>query len=231
VLRIFDRKQGVSVRQGWVLLIEITHSIFMQKFNDKIIYNGEIVAGSLLIRESRKIARLLLNNTDSAEWHQAIVIENVLQKNRPDTAMRQARLIKNRLSLMTPKLWEIVDKSSTDVAVQAILAASIKHSRLVGDFMNKTLREHWRTFTKNIFIKDWKDFLETCAQVDPKVDKWTDSTKVKLRQVVFRILTEAKYFESTRTLKLLPVSIIPDIRKYLIENSEDYVLLCMEVTQ
>ncbi len=203
----------------------------MQKFNDKIIYNGEIVAGSLLIRESRKIARLLLNNADSGEWHQAIVIENVLQKHRPDTAMRQARLIKNRLSLMTPKLWEIVDKGSMDVAVQAILAASIKHSRLLGDFMDKTLREHWRTFTKNISIKDWKDFLETCAQVDPKVDKWTDSTRSKLKQVVFRILAESKYIACTKSLRLLPVSIIPDIRKYLIENSEDYVLRCMEVTQ
>ena len=203
----------------------------MQKFNDKIIYNGEIVAGSLLIRESRKIARLLLNNADSGEWHQAIVIENVLQKHRPDTAMRQARLIKNRLSLMTPKLWEIVDKGSMDIAVQAILAASIKHSRLLGDFMDKTLREHWRTFTKNISIKDWKDFLETCAQVDPKVDKWTDSTRSKLKQVVFRILAESKYIACTKSLRLLPVSIIPDIRKYLIENSEDYVLCCMEVTQ
>ncbi|MCD4763071.1 MAG: DUF1819 family protein [Desulfobacterales bacterium] len=203
----------------------------MQKFNDKIIYNGEIVAGSLLIRESRKIARLLLNNADSGEWHQAIVIENVLQKHRPDTAMRQARLIKNRLSLMTPKLWEIVDKGSMDIAVQAILAASIKHSRLLGDFMDKTLREYWRTFTKNISIKDWKDFLETCAQVDPKVDKWTDSTRSKLKQVVFRILAESKYIACTKSLRLLPVSIIPDIRKYLIENSEDYVLRCMEVTQ
>ena len=203
----------------------------MQKFNDKIIYNGEIVAGSLLIRESRKIARLLLNNADSGEWHQAIVIENVLQKHRPDTAMRQARLIKNRLSLMTPKLWEIVDKGSMDIAVQAILAASIKHSRLLGDFMDKTLREYWRTFTKNISIKDWKDFLETCAQVDPKVDKWTDSTRSKLKQVVFRILAESKYIACTKSLRLLPVSIIPDIRKYLIENSEDYVLCCMEVTQ
>ncbi len=75
-----------------------------------ITYNGEIVAGSLLIRESRKIARLLLKNADSEAWHQAIVVENILQKRSPVAAKRQARLIKNRLSLMNPELWEIVDK-------------------------------------------------------------------------------------------------------------------------
>jgi len=132
---------------------------------------------------------------------------------------------------MKPKLWEIVDKGSTDVACQALLAAAIKHSRLVGDFMNKVIRQHWQTFTKNISVRDWKDFFETCVQIDPKVEKWTDSTQSKLKQVVFRILAESKYIASTRSLRLLPVSIIPDVRKYLIENSEDYVLCCMEVTQ
>lgn len=203
----------------------------MQKSNNQITYNGEIVAGSLLIRESRKIARLLLNNADSDTWHQAIVIENILQKHRPDTAIRQARLIRNRLSLMKSKLWEIVDKGSTDVASQALLAAAIKHSRLVGDFMDTVIKQHWQTFTKNISVRDWKDFFETCAQIDPKVEKWTDSTQSKLKQVVFRILAESKYIACTRSLRLLPVSIIPDVKKYLIENSEDYVLCCMEVTQ
>lgn len=195
------------------------------------IYNGDIVAGSLLIQETRKIASLLLNNVADEEWKRAIEIDNILQKRSPASAIRQARLIKNRLTLMTPELWRLIKEGNSDIAVQAILAASIKHSRLLGDFMDKTLREQWRIFTKNISIKDWKDFLETCAQVDPKVDKWTDSTRSKLKQVVFRILAESKYIACTKSLRLLPVSIIPDIRKYLIENSEDYVLRCMEVTQ
>jgi hypothetical protein len=201
------------------------------KPNNTGTYNGEIVAGSLLINESRKIARLLLNDADSEKWHQAIVIENVLQKRSPVAAKRQARLIKNRLSLMKPDLWEIVGNGSADVAIQALLAASIKHSRLVGDFMDTVIRQHWQTFKEKISAKDWNDFLEICSQVDPKVDEWTDSTRSKLKQIVFRILAESKFIDSTRSLKLLPVSIANDVRQYLIKTSEDYVLRCMEVTQ
>ncbi len=201
------------------------------KPNNTVTYNGEIVAGSLLINESRKIARLLLNNADSEAWHQAIVIDNILQKRSPVTAKRQARLIKNRLSLMKPDLWEIVGDGSSDIAIQALLAAAIKHSRLVGDFMDTVIRQHWQTFKEKISAKDWKDFLEICAQVDPKVDEWTESTRSKLKQIVFKILAESKYISSTRSQKLLPVSIVPDIRQYLVKNSEDYVLRCMEVTQ
>jgi hypothetical protein len=93
------------------------------KPNNTFTYNGEIVAGSLLINESRKIARLLLNNVDSEAWHQAIVIQNIFRKCSPVAAKRQVRLIKNRLSLMKPDLWEIVDNGSVDVAIQALLCS------------------------------------------------------------------------------------------------------------
>ena len=97
--------------------------------------------------------------------------------------------------------------------------------------MDTVIRQHWQTFKEKISAKDWKDFLEICAQVDPKVDEWTETTRSKLKQIVFRILAESKYIASTRSLKLLPVSIAPDVRQYLIKNSEDYVLRCMEATQ
>ena len=65
------------------------------------IYNGEIVAGSLLIPESRKIARLLLNGADTKKWHQAVFIDNILQKRSPAAAKRQAKLIRNRLEFVS----------------------------------------------------------------------------------------------------------------------------------
>jgi len=193
-------------------------------------YNGEIVAGSLLTMESRKIARLLLDNANPDAWHQAIVIDNILQKRSPATAKRQARLIKNRLSLMEPELWDLIVRGSSDVTVQALLAAAIKHSPLLGDFMDTVIRQHWRTFIKKLDDKDWKAFMETCIQVDPGIELWTVSTIAKLRQVVFRILAESKYIDSTKHLQLLPVSVIPEIRQYLLKNSEHHILHCMEVT-
>ncbi len=193
-------------------------------------YNGEIVAGSLLTMESRKIASLLLDNANPDAWHQAIVIDNILQKRSPATAKRQARLIKNRLSLMKPELWDIIVRGSSDETVQALLAAAIKHSPLLGDFMDTVIRQHWRTFIKKLDDKNWKDFINTCVQVDPGIEQWTASTLAKLRQVIFRIFAESKYIDNTKNLNLLPVLVIPEIRRYLLKNSEHCILHCMEVT-
>ena len=46
------------------------------------IYNAEISAGSLMVEESRIIAKLLLDKADEKAWHQAIIVKNILQKKR-----------------------------------------------------------------------------------------------------------------------------------------------------
>ena len=202
----------------------------MSKVASPHIYNGDIAAGSLLVRESQVIARLLLDGVSADTWKRAIVIDNVLQKRTPETAKRLTRLIKSRLSLMQPELWMLIVQGAADVAIQALLAASIKHSRLLGDFMDKIIRSHWQTFKKTISAADWQDFLEMCVQVDPTIQRWSEVTQSKLKQVVFRILAEAKYVNNTRSLELLPVNVVPEVRLYLVDHSEDYVLRCMEIT-
>ena len=194
-------------------------------------YDGGIVAGSLLVPESREIARLLLQGDDKNAWKDAIMKGNILQKRSPETAKRQGRLIQKRLSLMSPDHWEMVAEGHAALATQAVMAAAIKHSHLIGDFMLSVVREHWRTFQKTISNSDWHHFMENCAQLDPRVEAWTEKTRAKIKQVVFRILAEAGYIQSTKSLLLQPVSIEPELRKYLDAHSEAYVLRCMSATE
>ncbi len=201
----------------------------MEKIDSKI-YKGDIVGGSLLVRESQIIARLLLENADDQRWHQAIVIENLLQKRTPETAKRQTRLLKDRLTLMEPEGWTLIVQGPSDVVIQALLAASIKHSRLLGDFMRTIVKSHWQVFKKRISARDWQNYLDMCIQIDPNIQNWTAATRAKIKQIIFRILAEAKYVTNTRALELLPVWVVPDVKSYLIKHSEEYVLTCMEIT-
>lgn len=194
-------------------------------------YSGEIVAGSLLVPESRVIARMLLDNVSGDDWNRAILVENVLQKRSQATAKRQAKLIRQRLETVTPAFWRLVSEEPKDVCTQTLLAAAIKHSRLLGDFMLHVLAEHVRTYKEALEKRDWRLYLEACAQVDPEMENWAESTRNKLGQVVFRILAEAKYVDSTKSLKIQPVTVIPVVRKLLIDNDDSYALRCMELGQ
>lgn len=45
-------------------------------------YLGDIIGGSIMLRESRLIAQLLLQHPDDEAWERAVVEENLLQKSR-----------------------------------------------------------------------------------------------------------------------------------------------------
>ena len=194
-------------------------------------YSGDIVAGSLLIPESRKIARLLLNKASENDWHRAISTENILQKRSPEASRRLARLIKKRLQTMTPELWEMVCDGSSEIATQAMLAATIKDSRLLGDFMQKTLHEKWKMFEKKLSLTDLNNYFDTCSQIDPSVLQWSENTRIKIRQIIIRILSEGGYLSSTRSLELMPVIINPEVAGYLKYHKEEYVLKSLQATQ
>lgn len=194
------------------------------------IYTAEVTAGSLMLRESREIAKLLLKDATQQEWHRALVVENVLQKTAPSTAKRMARLLRDRLATMPREVWEMVVSAPNDMALQLLLACAIKHSRILGDFMLKVVRTHFQTYNLHLSQKDWKFYLEECRHIDGAVDTWSEITRKKMGQVVYRILAEAKYLDGTRTLKLQPVTILPEVRKLLEREKEKYILKAMDVT-
>ena len=84
-------------------------------------YKADIAGGALKVYESRIVADLLLRRLPTAEWRQAIEIENVLQKNSTATAKRQATLIKSRLKKMTPELLLLVRDGTKPVATKPLL--------------------------------------------------------------------------------------------------------------
>lgn len=112
--------------------------------------------------------------------------------------------------------------------MQLLLAAAVKHSRLLGDFMLRVYADRQRRLEPALAPLDWQDFLAECAHHDPAAAGWSDTTKAKLFQVSVRILAEAKYLESARSMKLTPPPLHPDVRCYLSAHGETYVLDCLE---
>ena len=194
-------------------------------------YNAEISAGSLLLLESKRVAALLLTTPDEAAWRHSIEVDNILQKKTPASARRQATLIRKRLITLDAKAWEMLVSREHEVVTQLLLAAAVRHSKLLGDFMLRVYAVRQRRLEPSLAPIDWQDFLAECTHHDAAVAGWSDATKAKLFQVIVRILAEAKYLESARSMKLSPRSLHPDVRRYLRTRDESYVLECLERTQ
>ena len=193
-------------------------------------YSADITAGSLKVPESRAVADLLLRGVSEDEFRRAIVEENVLRARNPRTSTRVARLVRQRLSQMKTGLWLLVRDGSGDTATHAVLAAAIKQSPLLADFLDLVVREQWRTFSPTLSKRLWEEYLHGCRERDPEMPQWNDSTRRKTGTVAYHVLQQAGYIENTRSLKLLAVHVAEPVVRYLNDNSEEYVLRCLQVT-
>lgn len=191
-------------------------------------YNAEISAGSLMPLESRRIAAFLLTHPDDTAWRRALVEDNLLQKKAPATALRQAKLIRNRLNTFDVTAWEMIANREQEVAIQLLLVAAVRHSQLLADFISDVYIDHQHRLNLAISSGDWEGFFTECTHRDSSVNRWSASTQAKLFQVILRILTEAKYLESTRSMKLTPQSLHPDVRQYLSTHGDTALLELLE---
>ncbi len=192
-------------------------------------YSANITAGALKLPESRLIADLLLREADAESWRDAIVTKNVLQVRNVATARRLTKLIRGRLETMGPDLWKMVRDGKGDVATHAVFAAAVKHSQLLGSFLEIVIGEQYRLFSKALTKSMWAGFLEGCRERDPDMPQWNESTRRRLRSSVFQMLAQAGYIEDTRSLKLQTVHIADQVLRYLKTNKEEYVLRCIQV--
>ena len=193
-------------------------------------YSADLTAGALKLSESRIIADLLLRGIVKEQWKDAVIKQNVLQTRNPSTAIRLARLIRGRLELMDADLWKLVRDGNSTVAAHALLAAAVKHSPLLGDFLDIVVREQYRLFRPAISYKLWDDYLVDCRGRDPDMPLWNESTRKRLRSSVFQILAQAGFIVDTKSLKLQPVHISPQVVYYLQDHEEGYVLRCIQVS-
>ena len=193
-------------------------------------YSADLTAGSLKTRESRILADLLLQEADEQAWDKAIYDDNLLQTRNPATAIRLTRLIRNRLELMGPELWRLVRDGSSTVATHAALAAAVKHSHLLGDFLDTVVREQFRLFSETLPKTLFDAYLQDCRGRDPEMPEFTEATCRKLQTTVYYILVQSGFLSDNRKLKLQPVRIAEEVLRYLEDNSEEYVLRCVKVS-
>jgi hypothetical protein len=192
-------------------------------------YKANITAGALLVPETKKICRLLLQRSTSINWKKVIEQENLLQKRSLNSSKRIANLIRARLRLVGPELWLLVRDGSYTTATQATFAAAIKHSRLLGDYLDIVVRDHFERLEDYLGKNAWEEYLQGCRQRDPEMQKISESTSAKLRGNIHKILKEVGYLKDTKTRRLEKIEIEPQVLEYLRQQKEDYVLQCIQL--
>jgi hypothetical protein len=191
-------------------------------------YLGDLIGGSLMIRESQIIADLLLKKPDVSQWNNAIVDENILQKPSGASAKRNAATIKKRLEGFDEIFLQKLAYSGTEEATQLMFAATLMNSTLLADFMRSIVSDARRMFRESLNVDDWLHFWEGQTRLYPALGDMTPSSTYKVSQVAFKVLADAGYIENTKNRRLMNVYISPDVRQILLNLKREDILRAME---
>ncbi len=190
-------------------------------------YPANFTSGSLLVPESRLIAELLLKHPTQPEWKQYIYEDNILQRRTAASAKSAANLIRARLKVMDEALWLLVVNGTKEVATQAVLAATVKYSPLLGDFIRYVYQQERKQFSTQLRPSSWEQFIEDCHNRVAYLPEYSASAQLKLKQNAFRIMAEAGLIEDTKSMIIRHLLLTPELKKYLVDQKEHYVLKCL----
>lgn len=178
-------------------------------------YDSDLIGGSLMVRESRIVAELLLAGADQAAWKAAIYDENRLQKARPATAKRMAQAIRKRLERLEPPFWQALHDGDDQLAIQVAFCAALARNLLLLEFLETVVADAFVTQAETLEPYQWDDFLAERAFRDPTIAGWTPSSRRKMGQVAFRMLCEVGLMSDGRNRKLRPLLVRPEVMSLL----------------
>ena len=182
------------------------------------------------VAESRIVADLMLRGVDGPAWRSAVDVENVFQTKSRVTARNLGKLLRARLAPFDPPFWQMIRDSASPLVQHALLAAAVKHSPLLGDFLDLVVREQFRRFAPTLPLGLWEDYLVDCRGRDPEMPQWNESTRRRLRSSVYLCLAQAGFLDSTRSLRLQPLFIAAPLLRYLETRNELFVIRCLQVS-
>lgn len=189
-------------------------------------YKASITREQFLFYEMRTTAKLLDEGLDDKEVVQRIIDENLFQYPTEKSVERMAKACIARLKNMNDEaLISEIAKQPSDVSKQICLYAMMKESRLLWDFMITVIGNKYQKLDTSFGKIDLNSYIMQLQEQDDVVATWSDSTIVKIKQVLTKILVENEYLDNNKSTSLNPVWLNPVLENAIRDNNDDQALV------
>lgn len=147
--------------------------------------------GGLFRAESMQLAQEYCALEDWDAVSAKTITNNLLQSRTVTSLKRQTHEIISRLKTLQISEVEYLMDSSNQEQGYLLWLAVCRRYRFIADFAVEVLRERYVTMNSDLPSGAFDSFFNRQAEWHEELDSITDSTREKLRQVLFKILREA----------------------------------------
>ena len=154
-------------------------------------YILSFTAASLSISESIKIAEVYSGCKDWGETKNIVGENNLLQSRTGSRAVRVYRELAQRLQLLSDEHLELLVEGNLQEQKYILWYAVCKRYRLIQEFAIEVVHEKFLSMDYELTELDYDAFFNRKADWHEELESIAETTKNKLKQVIFRMLREA----------------------------------------
>ena len=165
-------------------------------------YSFSFTTGALFVPETLALAREFVRLRDWKSVAAVACSENLLRQRTSASTTRLLREIRQRMQEFSPEELDFL--VGADPADQRLLLfiAACRRYRFIAEFTAEVLFPKAHTAETQLYPGDLSRFIDERSLNASEVEKLTDKSRAKVRQVILRILSEAGLIDSTSSRKL-----------------------------
>lgn len=176
--------------------------------------------------EAKKTACFVLDGLCKNEIKDIIIRENIYQALNEERSRRMFGYIYNRVTSLGEGLIRMLTKANSDDVKVINMVSILFTERLIFEFMYEIYRQKIMLGDLYYVDKDFNNFFEAKKIQSDEVASWTETTQMKIRQTILKMLVEGGFVQiDEKGNRIITRPIISyKIEEYLKNNGlQDYL--------
>ena len=174
-------------------------------------YRFSFTAGSLLLEEMKLVVDAMVDGDVDLNDLDPIIIK----KSRKTTSKREFAELKIRIAQLSLNELMFFYDAREDEQIQLAFIAAIRAYEFIKDFLLQVVKEKLETLDYYIVDRDYNKFIDSIEINHPEYSDLSDSTKSKIKQVMFKIFEQAGFIHSIKKRELNPHYLEDSVRNLL----------------
>ena len=173
-------------------------------------YDYAFTGAALKFHDFMRLAHHV-KNTDSFDSLNGLDPNEIMRRENKRTNKREFQELVKRYSNLTMEQKYLITEVDIESQKHLSLLAICKTYRIIRDFLSEVVREKLLLMENRLEEGHYNSFLNRKKDMHPELDKFSDSTEKKARQVTWRILEEAGIINNTKEKIIIPQFLSSDV--------------------
>lgn len=188
-------------------------------------YRLSYTAASLYVKETVSISIIYKKYSDKKALISEVLRLDLLPKNKTASADRMLKEMLIRIQQLTSGQLDLLGDADFATQKQLCFLAVCKAYRFILDFAIEVMRTKYLVFDYQIIESDYKVFFYEKMLSHPELERLSESTAKKLKQVMFRMMEQADLIDAAGTKVIQPQYLHPDLIGVIVQDNPEYLKL------